>query len=100
MTILIGALEFAGPHGSIDCLGDISGIYAVLCENDGELELLDMGEAEYVREWLQTHPQRQQWYDEGRDISFAVHYTVDLTSEERREIKEALDREFEDPIAA
>jgi len=100
MTILVGALEFEGPHTDLDCLSDLPGIYVVLCENAGELELLEMGESEYVREHLQAHPQRHDWYDEGLAISFAVHYTADLTPCERREIRDELDREFAEPIAA
>ena len=100
MSILIGALEFDGPCDDIDLLSDTSGIYAVLSENNGEFELVDMGESEYVRESLQEHADRQQWQDEGLIITFAVHYTSDLSAQERREIKEALDREFSDPVAA
>ncbi|MBX9772659.1 MAG: hypothetical protein K2X29_14875 [Candidatus Obscuribacterales bacterium] len=64
MTILVGALEFEGPLADLDCLSDTAGIYVVLCENAGEFDLIEMGEADYVREHLQTHPQRHR-YDEG-----------------------------------
>lgn len=55
MSILIGALEFDGPFEDIDSLSDASGIYAVLCENDGELELVEIADAEVVREEIQQH---------------------------------------------
>jgi len=100
MAILVGALEFEGPHADIDLLSDIAGIYAILCDNNGEIELIDMGESEYVRQAVQQHPDRDKWGDEGLDIAFAIHYTSDLSTQERREIKEALDREFADCVAA
>jgi hypothetical protein len=100
MTIVIGALEFLGPLNDIDSLSDVPGIYAVLCESKGELELIEMGDAECVRECIAAHPDRNFWNDEAMDISFAVHYTSDLSHDERREIKECLDREFDDPVAA
>lgn len=100
MAILIGALEFEGPLSDIDLLGNISGIYAVLCQNGEDLELLDLGESEYVREGLRGHPDRDLWHEQGLEIAFAVHYTSDLSNKERSELKEALDVEFSDPAAA
>ena len=104
MTILIGALEFIGPLQDLSSLCDQPGIYAVLCESNGEFELVEMSDADRVREQLICHPEREFWNSEGLKLSFAVHYTLDLTEQERYEIKEALDREFSEhivePIAA
>jgi hypothetical protein len=97
MAILIGALEFDGPVLDIDML---SGIYAVLCQNGEDLELLDLGETDYVREDLLRHAERDLWSEQGLQLAFAVHYTADLTPSERRELKEALDLEFNDQAAA
>lgn len=96
MSILIGALEFLGPITDIDLLSDISGIYALLCENDGEYELIELGDCDYVREQVQAHPERKRFAEDGLDVAVAVHYTADLIAEERKELRQVLDSEFND----
>jgi hypothetical protein len=96
MSILIGSIEFEGPHTDWDFLSDISGVYGILCQNNGEFELIELGESEFVREHIQKHPDRHEWLQDGLDISVCVHYTNDLSTAERVELKGTLEREFED----
>ena len=101
MAVLIGALEFDGPYADLKSLRNASGVYAVLCENDEEdLELIEIGDADSIQNHLQTHPNRDQWSDEGAEIRFIVHYTHDLCQQERQALKETIEREFSDSAAA
>ncbi len=95
MTILIGALEFAGPYCSLDEVANEPGIYTILCQERGDYELVEMGDADFIKEYIFDHPDRQLWHENGMDIQFAVHYTADLAAHERREIKEMLEVEFD-----
>lgn len=94
--ILIGALEFDGPQADVDMLSDEPGIYAFLCEHAGEFELLELGEAESLREYIQSHTDRFAWLENGMNVHVAVHYTSDLDSSERIEILKDLETEFSD----
>lgn len=94
--ILIGALEFDGPEIDIDMLSDEPGLYALICEHGGEYEMLELGEAESLREFIQSHSQRVEWSENGLQLSVAVHYTNDLNAKERMEILDVLESEFDD----
>lgn len=96
MSILIGALEFDGPVSDLDLLESVSGVYAILCENNGEYELLELGDADDVREHIYNHPQRNEWCHNHFNIALAVHYAADLTEAERKEIRCELEREFDE----
>jgi hypothetical protein len=96
VMILIGALEFDGPQEDVDMLSDEPGIYAFLSEHAGEFELVELGEAESLREYIQSHTDRLTWLENGMHVSFAVHYTSDLDTKERVEILQDLEREFAD----
>lgn len=101
MSILIGALEFEGPYSDFDSLSDEPGLYAVLTGENDEFELVELEEADYVRSFLTNHEQRDSWFEQcNGGISVAVHYTTDLTTDERREIKDTLLAEFELPMTA
>ncbi len=95
MVVVIGALEFEGPYFDFDSLSDEPGIFAVLVHKDDEFELLELNDAEHVREHLQLHQEREAWYKQGFEIAVAVHYTADITTGERREIVDDLEKEFE-----
>ncbi len=100
MSILIGALEFEGPFLDFDSLSDEPGIYAVLCEIQGEFELVELGDSEQVRECLIHHPERDSWHDNCPALAVAVHYTADITTNERHEIRENLEQNFDLECAA
>lgn len=95
MAILIGELEFEGPFHHIDDLSDEPGIFAVLVKSSEDFELLEMDDADQVRERIFAHPERDTWNSLPSGIAVAVHYTSDITPEERREIKQALEVEFD-----
>lgn len=94
--ILIGALEFDGPQVDVDLLSDEPGLYALLSETAGEFEMIEMGEAASLREYIQSHADRLTWLENGMNLSVAVHYTSDLDPRERIEILRDLQTEFAD----
>lgn len=95
MSILIGALEFEGPHFDFDCLSDEAGIYAVICQTGEEFELVELGDTEHIREFLLHHPDRDSWLDNCASLAVAVHYTADISTPERQEIRRNLEEEFD-----
>ncbi len=98
MTVLIGALEFDGLHTDVSLLSNTPGIYAVLCNNDEEYELLELGQSDDVRK--QVLDQCNDWKEDGRDIAIAVHYTGDLPADVRIELIDEIQLEFELELAA
>lgn len=95
MSILIGEVEFEGPYFDFHNLNRQPGIYAVLStENDDEVELLELDEADDVKE--HSHKQRQFWQENvGGVLSIAVYYTPGLLVKERKAIKDTLLAEYE-----
>src|SRR5215813_10120592 len=90
MSILVGALEFEEPVADLDLLSEEAGVFGILCRNGEELELVEFGEAEFVRGYVQSIKDR--WRE--LEILVAVHYTGDLEPAERQEIVTTLEQEF------
>ena len=60
-TIMLGKYEFEGPlHFSVN-RGVDSGVFAALCEKDGEIKVLDIGEADAVRNYVRRYKQVPCW---------------------------------------
>lgn len=95
MGIIIGALEFDGPFFDTELLLAQPGLVAVLCEAAEEFELIELNVAEDVREYIVSHPDRRNWQENRLVLSLAVHYAPDLTSAERAQIKDTLERELD-----
>jgi len=98
MTMVIGRLEFEGPHADFDLLSDQPGVFVLLCQDGDEVQLIDIGESDLLRTHLETHDDREMWQDTaGGQFLIAVAYTADKTAGERRQITEDLFREFAGP---
>lgn len=94
MTILIGQLEFEGPFCQPTEIEAKSGLYALLCESEDEYELVEIDQSDMLPSCLENEEYASnltflQEVCNGK-IWAAVHYTDDLTTEERIELKEDL----------
>lgn len=94
MSTMIGALELEGPYFDLDSLNDEPGILAIFSHKDDEFELLELNDADHIREYVSLHPELDRWYQRGLEIAVAIYYTADLSPSVRKAIKMNLDREF------
>lgn len=72
---------FRGPYALTCYLENSAGVFLVLCQADGGWRIVNCGEAERIREYLEAHPQAGAW---RRDAAvFAVWYNVGGNKEEQ-----------------
>ncbi len=100
MGVLIGKLEFEGPFDDALNIHEEPGLFGILCEVNGEVELIELDESDCLRTCLtsQEHVNNIHFYAEtcrGK-LSAVVHYTQDMHPQERRELKQQLLAELED----
>jgi len=99
MGIVIGPIEFEGPYADANNLKAEPGIYAILSESKGELELVELDEAHSLRNCLDTEEYTSNmrfWMETSQsNLVAAVHYTPELSRDERRNMKMRLMQEFE-----
>lgn len=97
MSIKLGKYSFTGPIASIDKLHDWSGIYAVVCKEDTEYFLIDVGESSKLRTRIENHDKKDCWTKNCKgQMSIFVHYTPFLEQPGRMLIEQEL-RELFDP---
>ncbi len=101
MGIVIGPIEFEGPYTYADAhnLKEEPGLYAILTENKGEFELVELDEASCVRHCLDAdeYTSNLRFFQETShsNLLAAVHYTPELSRDERRNMRLNLLKEFE-----
>lgn len=67
--------NFEGPYSNTGSLRDKSGVYAILCELNGKLDLIDVGEASEVKTRVETHDRKDCWEKNcNRVIKYAAYY--------------------------
>lgn len=99
MGIFIGPVEFEGPFTDSADLKEAAGLYAILAENKGEMELVELDEANCLKDCLdvEEYTSNKQFWQEmsSNKLLAAVHYTPDLSREQRRNMMLRLLQEFE-----
>lgn len=103
MTVLIGKIEFQGPYYSSSEIEPRPGLFALLCDDNDEYELLEIGQSDSVDSCLDNTEfvDNLVFYEDnctGR-ICAAVHYTDDLISKERTQLRDELLGELNDEDA-
>lgn len=95
MGIVIGKYEFEGPYSRLEAIKDIPGIYAVLSYDRGDFDLLELGEADCVRQAIENHERYDEWVRRTPGIVSAVcHYTPRHTPVRRQEMVNEIMREM------
>lgn len=99
MGIVIGPIEFEGPYSNSEHLKEEPGLYALLCESKGEFELVELDEAGCVKHCLDgdEYTSNMRFWQEtsSSNIVAAVHYTPQLSKDQRQYMKMRLLKEFE-----
>ena len=99
MGIFIGPLEFEGPFAEAEDLKDAAGLYALFSERKGEFELIELDETMCVKNCLDTeeYTSNKRFWQEmsSSKLLAAVHYTPELSREQRRNMMLRLMKEFE-----
>ncbi|MBX9686315.1 MAG: hypothetical protein K2X27_06405 [Candidatus Obscuribacterales bacterium] len=99
MSVLIGAFEFEGPYEDVLHLKEEPGLYAILCESKGEFELVELDETNSLRNCFDSdeYTSNMRFWQENSHgkLLAAVHYTPELTRQERFEMKNRLLLDFE-----
>jgi len=98
MTIEIGGHTFSGWWIYIKTLSKMAGLYAIGCEKNKKVKLIDVGESGNIQERVETHDRKDCWEDECKDgkIRYAQLVTPGKTKSEREEIEKEI-RDKEDP---
>ncbi|UCG92854.1 MAG: hypothetical protein JSV97_03875, partial [candidate division WOR-3 bacterium] len=65
--------DFKGPFISPDKLEDKPGVYAILCEQSGRLDLIDLGESDQVKTRIENHDRKPCW---ERNCTGTINYAV------------------------
>ena len=96
MTVKIGGYTFGGWYSYISTLDEEPGIYAIGCEKDDKVKVIDIGETDNIQERVKTHDRKDCWERECKDgtIKYA-QYKTNIDQEERekieKEIRDAVD---------
>lgn len=76
--INIGNYTFEGPYGDTTYLKNQSGVYAILCSNNGEYHVVDLGESETIKSRVENHDRKSCWDRNcNGNLTVAVLYTPD-----------------------
>jgi hypothetical protein len=98
MSVTIGRFQFDGPYDDVDDLEDRSGVYAILCRNNGNYDLIDVGESATVATRVANHDRAGCWSGSCRSkLMVAVHYTPYLQQSGRQEIEGEIRSEYDPP---
>jgi hypothetical protein len=77
---------------TIDEIGrieDCPGLYSVLCYQNGERQVIDVGESDNLRRELESKKRRQYWVqDRSGKLAVSVYYTFDMQQSDRKRIQE------------
>ena len=91
----IADYAFEGPYRSVEKIEDSPGVFLVMCESAGKYYLLDVDHSDEMRKAIQNHERRSCWEKHRRGpIKYAVHYTGDMSPEEREKIEKKIRREY------
>jgi hypothetical protein len=89
VTITVGGYVFEGPLHDTDYLENRPGLYAVHVQREEAYSLIDIGEAEAVRDRVRAHSRYECWMRNARGglILFSVYYTPHLSRDGRLAIE-------------
>jgi hypothetical protein len=98
MSITIGKYTFDGPYTSTDELEDSSGVYAIICQKEGENHLIDVGESATVKTRVETHDRKHCWEKNCQGtLAVAVYYTPNLRQPGRMTIEKEIRSQYNVP---
>jgi hypothetical protein len=97
MSFKLGKYSFAGPYTSTDDLKDRSGVYTIICKEDNEYFLADVGESSRLKTRIENHSKKDCWIKNCKGlVTVFVHYTPFLKQQGRILVEQEL-RELYQP---
>lgn len=97
MAIKLGKHAFSGPIAISDKIRDRSGVYAIVCNEESEYFLIDVGESSKLRTRIENHDKKDCWIKNcNGQLLVYVHYTPFLKQHARVHIEQEL-RELYQP---
>ncbi len=88
MVVDIGGYTFQGFFKDISTLDEKPGLYVIICDNDGIINLLDVGESHNIRESVWNHNRKKCWKRNCYGmIVYAQLLTPNKDQKGRREIE-------------
>jgi hypothetical protein len=98
MAIALAGYPFDGPFDDMEDTQDQPGVFAVVCGAvQPQVHVVDVGEADRIRERLQTHERTPCWERDCEEIRYVAHYTPNLDAEARQRIEAEIREEY-DPV--
>ncbi len=97
MSITVGRFEFDGPYADTGYLEERSGVYAILCRQNGGYGVVDVGESATVRSRVENHDRVACWRGVSNALAVAVCYTPGLQQSGRQAIEQELRNRFDPP---
>lgn len=96
MSIKIGKYTFEGPYTSTAKLEDRSGVYAILCQKNGNnYNLVDVGESAVVKSRIETHDRQDCWRRNCHStLTVAVFYTPNLQQPGRMAVEQEIRAQY------
>jgi len=90
--------NFEGPYSNTGSLEDRSGVYVILCEKNGELYLIDVGESSEVKRRVDTHDRKECWEKNcSGTLEYAVYYIEHGKKSSRVEIEQDIRDNYDIP---
>ncbi len=97
MSIRLGGYSFRGPYKTTSEIKNLSGIYAVIREINGEYFLYDVGESCELRTAIESNNAIYLKKNSIGKIALYVRYTPFLTFQKRTMIERKLNEIFQPP---
>jgi len=98
MSINIGNYTFNGPYFSTDELEDSSGIYAIICQENDNNYIVDVGESASVKYRVENHDRKDCWSNSCKGkLAVAVYYTPNMHQSGRMEIEQEIRNKYDIP---
>ena len=95
MGISIRGYDFEGPFNTPDSLHHCAGVFVVLCKHERGWRILDVDEAESIRQSVARHYRAGCWAKNcPTGPFFAVHYPRDLTRIGREVVARSIRRKY------
>jgi hypothetical protein len=95
MGFNLGKYSFNGPVSSIGKIRNRSGLYAIVCEEDREYFLMDIGESSSLRTRIENNDKKKCWIKKcnGQLLIF-IRYTPFLKQQGRKRVKDEIKKVF------
>jgi len=91
--------SFEGAYTDCSLLEALSGVYLIWCNYTGDWTVLDIGEADNIREKVCNHERRHEWLKHcPGSVYFSAKYMPDSLPEERRKVERDIRKQANPPL--